>query len=154
MKPRIYTDTSVIGGCLDTEFAPSSLQLFENFKSGSAIIVVSNLTLLELENAPEMVQAVLKEVPVENIEYVEFTKEGGELAQIYISEGIIGEKNRVDAQHIATATISRVDVLVSWNFKHIVNLQRIHAYNAVNLKYGYPLLEIRTPQEVISYGEE
>jgi hypothetical protein len=154
MKPRIYTDTSVIGGCLDMEFASSSLQLFENFKSGSAIIVVSSLTLLELEDAPAMVQAVLKGVSVENIEYVEFTKEAGELAQLYISEGVIGEKSRVDAQHIATATVSRVDVLVSWNFKHIVNLQRIHAYNAVNLKYGYPLLEIRTPQEVIRYGEE
>jgi predicted nucleic acid-binding protein len=60
----------------------------------------------------------------------------------------------LDAQHIATATVSHADVLVSWNFKHIVNLLRIRAYNAVNLKYGYPLLEIRTPQEVINYGEE
>lgn len=154
MKPRVYTDTSVIGGCLDTEFAPWSLQLFESFKSGSAVIVVSNLTLLELEDAPEMVQAVLKEIPIENIEYVKFTEEAGELAQLYIAEGVIGEKSRLDAQHIATATVNHADVLVSWNFKHIVNLLRIHAYNAVNLKYGYPLLEIRTPQEVINYGEE
>jgi hypothetical protein len=60
----------------------------------------------------------------------------------------------VDAQHIAIATISRVEVLVSWNFRHIVNLQRIRGYNAVNLRDGYPLLEIRTPQEVIRYAEE
>jgi hypothetical protein len=56
---------------------------------------------------------------------------------------------RADALHIALATVARVDVLVSWNFKHIVNLTRIHAYNAVNLKRGYPLLEIRTPQEIV-----
>jgi hypothetical protein len=49
--------------------------------------------------------------------------------------------------HIPFATVARVDVLVSWNFKHIVNLKRIHAYNAVNLKRGYPLLEIRIPRE-------
>ena len=66
--------------------------------------------------------------------------------RIYTDTSVIGG--------CATATINRVDVLVSWNFKHIVNLQRIHAYNAVNLRYGYPLLEIRTPQEVISYGED
>jgi hypothetical protein len=56
---------------------------------------------------------------------------------------------RADALHIALATVARVDVLVSWNFKHIVNLARIHAYNAVNLKRGYPLLEIRTPREIV-----
>ena len=54
-----------------------------------------------------------------------------------------------DAQHIAMATIARVDVLVSWTFKHIVNLERIHGYNSVNLRRGYPLLEIRFPREVL-----
>lgn len=66
--------------------------------------------------------------------------------------GAVGAGMRVDALHIALATVARVDVLVSWNFKHIVNLRRIHAYNAVNLKRGYPLLEIRSPREVI--GDE
>ncbi|MGH8591782.1 MAG: hypothetical protein ACREXX_21440 [Gammaproteobacteria bacterium] len=60
---------------------------------------------------------------------------------------------RADAQHIALATVARVDVLVSWNFKHMVNLKRIHAYNSVNLKMGYPLLEIRTPREVQAMSE-
>jgi hypothetical protein len=87
IKPRIYTDTSVIGGCLDTEFATPSLLLFDNFKSGRAVIVLSNLTLLEVQNAPEVVREVLTEIPVENIEYVEFTKEAGELAQLYIAGG-------------------------------------------------------------------
>lgn len=57
---------------------------------------------------------------------------------------------RADAQHIAIATVGRVDVLVSWNFKHIVNLGRILGYNSVNLREGYPTIEIRTPREVLS----
>jgi len=52
------------------------------------------------------------------------------------------------------ATINRADVLISWNFKHIVNLKRIHGYNAVNLKLGYPILEIRSPKEIIDYEDK
>lgn len=54
-----------------------------------------------------------------------------------------------DALHIAIATIHKVDVLVSWNFKHIVNLDRIKKYNGVNLKHGYMILEIRNPREIL-----
>ena len=88
------------------------------------------------------------------MEDVEFIEEARELAEQYIRAGVIGAAKRVDAQHIAAATVHRVDVLVSWNFKHIVNLDRIQGYNSVNLRSGYPLLEIRTPQEVLSYGED
>lgn len=56
-----------------------------------------------------------------------------------------------DAQHIAAATVHRADILVSWNFKHIVNLRRIHGFNSLNLREEYPLLEIRTPREVVLY---
>ena len=154
MKCRIYTDTSVIGGCLDVEFEDASRQLLAMFKTGEAILVLSDLTLLELQGAPASVRAVLDEVPEAYREYVELTEEAALLAQRYIDAGVIGAAKRVDAQHIAMATISRVEVLVSWNFRHIVNLQRIRGYNAVNLRDGYPLLEIRTPQEVIRYEEE
>src|SRR5206468_1901595 len=119
MKLRIYVDTSVIGGCLDTEFETPSLQLFAKFKAGEAVIVVSDLTLLELGEAPEEVRAVLEGVPRENREDVELTAEAAELAEHYISTGVVSATKRVDAQHIAVASVSRVDVLVSWNFKHI-----------------------------------
>lgn len=154
MKLRIYTDTSVIGGCFDKEFKSASLQLVQRVKTSEAVIVVSDLTLLELELAPAKVKEILEEIPDSNKEYVEFQEEARELASFYISEGIVGSSNLVDAQHIAIATVARVDALVSWNFKHIVNLQRIRGYNSINLRQGYPLLEIRTPQEVISYGNE
>ncbi len=136
------------------EFEDASRQLLDMFKTGVAILVLSDLTLLELQGAPASVQAVLEEVPEAHREYVELTEEATGLAQRYIDAGVIGAAKRVDAQHIAIATISRVEVLVSWNFRHIVNLQRIRGYNAVNLRDGYPLLEIRTPQEVIRYEEE
>ncbi len=154
MKRRVYTDTSVIGGCLDVEFEKASRQLIDTFKTGKATLVLSNLTLLEMQAAPATVRAVLEEVAEANREYIDVTEEANTLAQHYIDSGVIGVANQVDAQHIAIATVSRVDVLVSWNFRHIVNLQRIRGYNSVNLRAGYPLLEIRTPAEVINYDEE
>jgi predicted nucleic acid-binding protein len=150
MKFRIYTDTSVVGGCEDDEFREPSRRLFEAFESGELILVVSELTLRELETAPDEVRQVLDRVPAAYVEILPLSPEAEELAAAYIGEGAIGTRMRADALHIAVATVARVDVLVSWNFKHIVNLKRIHAYNSVNLKRGYPLLEIRTPREVPS----
>lgn len=76
------------------------------------------------------------------------------LAEAYLSHGIVSPGSRSDALHVALATIGRVDVLVSWNFRHIVNLGRIRLFNAVNLEQGYGLIEIRTPKEVLSGGKD
>jgi len=73
------------------------------------------------------------------------------LADMYISEKVVGKTSLEDCRHIALATINKVDVLASWNFKHIVNLDRIKGYNSVNLRMGYAMLEIRSPIELISY---
>ena len=88
-----------------------------------------------------------------NIENVFLTEEAESLAQNYIDDRVVGARHIVDAQHIAIASVERVDVLVSWNFRHIVNIDRIHAFNSVNLKLGYPILEIRSPREVIHEKE-
>jgi len=153
MKRRIYTDTSVVGGCLDREFSASSTRLFERFARGSDVLVLSDLTRLELERAAAVVRAVIDQLPQAVIEEVQLTPEARELAEQYLSARVIGSGSLLDAQHIATATINRVDLLVSWNFKHIVNINRIHGYNSVNLRLGYPQLEIRSPQEVVSDEE-
>ena len=149
MTPRIYTDTSAIGGCEDSEFRHPSRRLFEAFRRGSMTLVISELTLRELEAAPAAVRDALADIPTDLIEVLPVSPEADDLASAYIADGAIGGRMRADALHIALATVARVDVLVSWNFKHIVNLARIHAYNAVNLKRGYPLLEIRTPREIV-----
>ena len=153
MRLRIYIDTSVIGGCLDKEFQTASRQLIAKFKQEEMIAVISELTTLELKDAPQEVRDIVRELPEESIEYEQLTEEVVNLARKYIVEGVIREGKLVDAEHIAIATINRVDVLVSWNFRHIVNLPKIRGYNSVNLKYGYPLLEIRSPLEVITYEE-
>lgn len=149
MKPRIYVDTSVIGGCFDDEFSEHSHRLFEEFRSGRKRVVISDIVLFELDGAPKNVQQILSDVPDDSAEYVFLSEESAALAEAYIREGVIAEKSLSDARHIAIATIERVDVLVSWNFKHIVNLNRIHLVNSVNLKLGYHLIEIRSPMEVI-----
>lgn len=110
---------------------------------------MSETTLIELESAPESVQNILTKIPESNFEILSASNEVDELAGAYVHEGAIGMNMFADALHIAFATVSRVDVLVSWNFKHIVNLNRIHKYNSVNVKMGYPMLEIRTPREIM-----
>lgn len=110
--------------------------------------MVSNITIAEIAQAPERVHSLLDRPALQKMEKVYLDEEAVLLAEAYIKEGIVGEANRVDAQHIAIATVQRVDVLVSWNFQHIVKWSRIRAFNSVNIKLGYPQLEIRSPQEV------
>jgi len=152
MRPRIYVDTSVFGGCEDIEFIGHSRRLVAAMAGGEYGMVISEVTLLELETAPTAVRAHLERVPDLLVEVLALDAEAESLAAEYIRDGAVGRNERADALHIAIATTARVDVLVSWNFKHIVNLRRIHAFNAVNLKQGYPVLEIRNPREVI--GDE
>ncbi len=113
MIPRVYIDTSVIGGCLDDEFATWSNLLCNEFRSRIKIAVISDLTLRELEDAPEEVRQILSKLPSESIEYVFLNDEAVALADAYIAEGVVDEKHLIDAQHIAIATMERVDVLVS-----------------------------------------
>ena len=148
-KKRIYVDTSVIGGCYDKEFEEWSNKLVDEFIVGTKIVVLSDITIEELEDAPEKVRNVITRIPKENIESVFLDYQGQQLAELYIKEGAITRTYEEDALHIATATIHQVNVLVSWNFRHIVNIDKIRIYNAVNLKYGYQMLEIRNPREVL-----
>lgn len=151
MKRRIYTDTSVFGGCFDPEFRGASERLFERFRAGAELLLVSDLTRLELRSAPAQVQELLDSLPSESVEAVEVDEAARSLADLYVTSGVVGSSMLADAQHIAAATVHRADILVSWNFKHIVNLRRIHGFNSVNLREEYPLLEIRTPREVVPY---
>jgi hypothetical protein len=145
---RVYVDTSVIGGCLDVEFAEHSRKLMDRARAGEVLLVGSEVTELELADARSEVRAVLAALAADCMERVELTADARALSEQYIAAGVIGAKMRADAQHIGIATVSRVDVLASWNFKHIVNLRRVHGYNSINLREGYPLLEIRSPREL------
>lgn len=151
MKPalRIYVDTSVIGGLIDEEFADDTRPLWQSFVSGRYLPVLSTLTMRELSLAPLEVQRQIDKIPDKYIEIVDISDRTHELAGKYLVQGALPPKMENDALHIALATIARVDVLVSWNFKHVVNINKIHIYNGVNLTMGYLPIEIRTPKEVI-----
>ena len=146
---RIYIDTSVVGGFYDKEFDEGTKLFFKRVENSEVILVVSELLLAELLRAPERVCNHLNKYSKTQIEIVELTEESKLLADQYIAEKVVGATSKADCQHIAIATINKVDVLVSWNFKHIVNLKRIRGYNSVNLKNNYPMLEIRTPLEIL-----
>lgn len=151
IRQRFYFDTSVFGGVYDIEFAEDSFQLFEKVKLGQIICVYSDLTEGELFEAPYKVKSFLKSLRKEQIEIVLVDDEAVNLARKYIDEKVVGETSFDDCVHIALATIHKVDILVSWNFKHIVNIYRIRGYNSVNLSCGYQTLEIRSPKDIISY---
>lgn len=151
MKQRFYFDTSVFGGVFDIEFEEASLQLFEKVKMGQLICVYSDLTEGELFDAPERVKDFFRSLPKQHLEAVKITPEAISLAKNYIAEKVVGETSLDDCIHIALATIHKVDILTSWNFKHIVNVYRIRGYNSVNLRQGYQVLEIRSPKDIVDY---
>ena len=93
-------------------------------------------------------------LPFKNLLEISLDDAAVSLGQQYISENVVGLSSLNDCFHIALATLHKADLLVSWNFKHIVNIERIHSYNAVNLKNGYQILEIRTPREAFDYEDD
>ena len=153
MIQRFYFDTSVFGGVYDIEFDEISIQLFEKVRLGQVICVYSDLSEGELFSAPKRVKEFFKDLPKEYLEVVKVSEEAIKLARTYIEENVVGKTSFDDCVHIALATIHKVDILVSWNFKHIVNVYRIRGYNSVNLRSGYPTLEIRSPKDIINYED-
>jgi predicted nucleic acid-binding protein len=153
MKQRFYMDTSVFGGLFDTEFEEATLQLFDRVKAGKITCVYSDLTETELVPAPERIRKFFNGLPQENMERVVVDDEIIVLASQYIKEKVVGQTSFDDCLHIATATINKADMLVSWNFKHIVNVYRIRGYNSVNLRMNYISLEIHSPKEIMEYED-
>jgi predicted nucleic acid-binding protein len=151
MKQRFYFDTSVFGGVFDKEFEEETVQLFERVKVGQIICVYSDLTETELLNAPAQIKDYFKKLPKQYLERVSVNDEILSLATRYITEKVVGQTSFDDCVHIATATVVKADILVSWNFKHIVNVYRIRGYNSINIRANYPVLEIRSLKEIIEY---
>ena len=149
----VYLDTSVIGGCFDDEFQQWSISLFRDFKEKNFIPAVSTLVALEIENAPPEVQEKFTEILDSDHIFLEPDNEVMELTDIYLNRRIVSPKYADDAMHIALATVNNIDVVVSWNFKHIVHYDKIRKFNAVNSEFGYKQIDIYSPREVTHYGE-
>jgi len=148
-KLRIYADTSVFGGIFDDEFAEYSRKLFVEVKAGRFLLVVSEAMLDELEQAPDKVRQLLAELPEECVENIFSSREVDELRDAYLQAGVVGPASLVDAEHIAFASVADVDLIVSWNFKHIVHFEKIRGYHGVNLVKGYNPIPIHSPREVV-----
>ena len=150
MKPlRIYIDTSVVGGCYDKDFQEESRAFFQMVKDGKLHLVVSPLLIDELTKAPPEVQRVLMDLPPDCIEHMSLEEEALDLRDVYLAAEVVGETHGNDALHVALATVARVDMIVSWNFKHIVHFDKIRGFNAVNLREGYLPIEICAPLEIV-----
>ncbi len=150
---KFYVGTSVWGGFDDLEFSEWTIPFFEQARQGKFVIVLSDVTIGELQKAPEIVRNLPTTIPPDYLELISLTNEHLSLADKYVEEGALTSKYHSDAQHIAISSILKVDSLVSWNFKHMVNFFRIRQYNSINLKYGYGTIDIRTPKEVTYENE-
>lgn len=138
---RLYLDTSVLGALTDHE-DPRRLaltrQLLRSVAEGIHDGVISNIVQEELEGE---IQDIEFELVVED-------EECRTLFSEYLVMRIVPARSRNDLRHIAAATVAGVDALVSWNFRHLVNLKTRRAVHAVNVRSGHPLLEIVSPEEV------
>lgn len=152
-KLRVYADTSVFGGCLDEEFALDSRRFLESVRRGRLTLLMSDVTIRELDAAPEQVIRLVESIPAETMEPLALTPEVLELRDAYLAEGILHPKWTDDTTHVAAATVARADAIASW-IKHIVRLDKMKAYNRVNLAQGYGILTIISPREVFPDDEE
>ena len=150
-QQRVYLDTSVLGGCFDPEFAEWSNGLMQDFREGRFAPVLSEVTAAEVQQAPERVQVVYAELLAIGAGVVQVTEGALELADAYQERGILTPRFYDDGLHIAVATVAEVDVLTSWNFRHIVHFDKIRRFSAVNIEYGYRPLQIFSPREVMTY---
>jgi len=139
----------VFGGYFDKEFKEPSRLFIKSLQKRKFSLLVSPILKAELLEAPEKVQKLLKVIPQEIILSIEISSESKRLRDQYLAEKIVNEKHMNDAHHIALAAVNDADIIVSWNFRHIVHYEKIRAFNAVNLREGYHVLDIYSPREVV-----
>ncbi len=150
---RVYADTSVFGGVFDDEFRGPSRVFFSQVEQGRFALVTSVLVQYEMVGAPAEVQEFFA-TTVSEAELAPITDEALDLELAYISANVVTENCANDARHVAVATVTRCPIIVSWNFRHIVNFRRIPLYNGVNMLRGYSSLAIYSPLELIENEED
>jgi predicted nucleic acid-binding protein len=138
-----------MGGYYDVEFKIITQQLFNRITDKEFDVYFSEINETELIDAPQHVKEVKEMIPKDCFHYIEMTDEVKTLAFSYIEEGALGSASRNDAYHIALSSVNRLDCLISWNFKHIVNYDKIRMFNAINMRLGYPTIDIRSPLEFL-----
>jgi len=147
-KQKIYVDTSVFGGVFDDEFEFYSKIFFDNVKSNVFELVISPIVQAEIDFAPQQVKDFFDEI-INISDIIEVTQPAIILRNAYLEAKIVSSKYSDDALHVALATVSKCDSIISWNFKHIVHFDKIPLYNAINNFNGYNSISIYSPLEMI-----
>ncbi len=154
---KIYIETSVFNFVFaddSPEKRDDTITLFKEIENGKYIPFTSAYAVFELRRASETKRgAMLELVTKYNMTVLPGTDEVRQLAEKYVSEGVIPQKYLTDAMHIAVATVNDLDLIVSYNFKHIVKLKTVTMTEAVNLREGYRRIGIYSPTEVIDNEE-
>jgi hypothetical protein len=145
---RIYWDASAVGGVHDVEFAEQTVPLWRAAVTGRVMSIVSPILEREISFAPEHVRLSLDELRRHGIVLAE--SEAATLLQVkYMEAAVLGPKWADDALHVAYATLAEADFIVSWNFKHLVNSDRIRNFNRVNRQQGLRDVVILTPGDAV-----
>jgi len=156
-KLKIYLDTSVISH-LDAPDTPDkmndTLKLWEDIKAAAYEVYISDLTIEELNDCPEPKRAEMLSALLD-IEYSEIEQDerSKQLSLLYFEVGGLPPKSKEDAAHIAIASVNDCDIILSWNFKHIVNLRAMNAVEAVNFQKRYKNIRILSPTMLLD-GED
>jgi len=150
---RVYLDASALGGPFDEEFAEGSKEFVDALAGGVFRAILSDTLIGELTDAPPEVQDLLDKVIRAGAERVAVTPQATQLRDAYLRAGVVTPKYADDALHVAHATIAQADVIVSWNFRHLVNPSRVRGFNAVNSANGYAMVVILTPSDLVKTME-
>jgi predicted nucleic acid-binding protein len=149
----VYADTSVYGGVFDDEFQDNSRRFFQQVEAGRFDLLISDVVRQEIAEAPKRVQTHFRR-QLAHARSVSIDEEVLTLRDAYLEHGVVSAKWAGDAAHVAAATVGGAELIVSWNFQHIVHFERIRLYNAVNALCGYSPIDVRSPAEVIGDEED
>lgn len=150
---KLYLDTSVPSFLFspdDPDKQKVTKRFFEKLiKSKEHQLFLSYLTMEEIQATPDIEKMELIKHAVADLSVLEFSEKATKLADHYLKKGLIPPKYRDDALHLAIASVNNMDIVVSWNFDHIVRLKTKHGVTDINTLLGYKVIDIISPQELI-----
>jgi predicted nucleic acid-binding protein len=150
----VYLDNSILGGYYDSEFKEPTRRLWQMAEDGECRFVASVVTQEEASLAPSNVVRLFARTFANDTALLELTPRAEELAQAYLTVGVVSRKYVDDARHVAIATTHGIGVLVTWKFQHLANYRREAGFNRVNLENGYPAIRIISPLEIVYEGQD
>lgn len=148
-KLKIYLDTSVYSALYDDRDKirqNQTKEFWDNIKNYE--LCYSDINLEEINGVTNQELRNKLKILLNKGKRIEESSEVKELSQIYVKEGLIPEKYESDAMHIAFTSVYSLDILVSWNFKHLVKRKTRIGVNLINLREGYKSIEILAPPEL------